>query len=195
LRTPSLPTLLAVDPWNPPPPPAAPAAGGWGFHGSRPVYSVGVGLVPAGGVAEAGRLSAWSLVSAGSPSGDGAPRSFLVKRLTSSSLEVLGSGELGVPRPGSTWRRFRWLNKKRKMVSGYSASSATSSAVGSSDSAFGDFPLALGLALIQGVLRSSGSGAPPARLVLRRGRGPEEVDRGLLCIFKIFLDLSVRTRF
>jgi hypothetical protein len=106
--------------------------------------------------------------------------------------QVYGSGVLAVPRPGSTRRRSRCVKKKMKVISGYSASSATSSAVGSSDSAFGDFPLALGLALIQGVLRSSGSGAPPSASVRRRRRNLEE---GLRCIFVLFLGLSVRTEY
>jgi hypothetical protein len=149
-------------------------------------------VVPAGGVSEAGRLSVWSLVSARSPSGDGAPRSLFVKRPTSSSPQVYGSGVLAVPRPGSTRRRSRCVKKKMKVISGYSASSATSSAVGSSDPAFGDFPLAKGLVPIQGVLRSSGSGASPSASVRRRRRDLEE---GLRCIFSFFLGLSVRTEY
>lgn len=184
LKIPSPPTSLVVDPWNPPPSSAAPTVGGWGFHESRLVHSVGVGLVPVGGVSEARRLSVWSLVSARSPSGDGAPRSLFVKQLTSSSSEVHGSGELAVPRPGSTGRRSRCLKMKLKVVFGYSASSATSSAVGSSDPAFGDFPLAKGLVPIQGV--------SPSVFVRRRRQDLEE---GLLCKFSFFLGLSVRTEY
>jgi hypothetical protein len=62
--------------------------------------------------------------------------------------------------------------------------------VGSVDPAIGDFPSATGLAPIQGVKRSSGSGAPPTAPVLRPRRDLEE---GLLCNFFVFLGLSVRT--
>ena len=135
-------------------------------------------------------LHGWSLVSAHFPSDGGALWSFFVLRPTSSGLEVYGSGELAVPRPGSTRRRTRFVKMKMKAISASSASSATSSAVGSVDPAIGDFPLAMGLASIQGVLRSSGSGAPPTASVRRRRRDLED---GLLCIFTFFLGLSVRT--
>ena len=155
------------------------------------VYSVGLGLVPAGGVMEAGKLQVRSLVSACSPSGDGAPRGIFVKQLTSSSSAVRGSVEFAVPRPGSSRWWSRCVNLKVKMALNLSATKTALRRVRSSDPAIGDFPVAMGLAPIQGVKRSSGSGASPMAPVRRLCRDLGE--EGLLCNFFFFLGLSVRS--
>jgi hypothetical protein len=83
------------------------------------------------------------------------------------------------------------LKMQVKMVLIYSATTAAFLGVGSSDPALGDFPAATGLALIQGVKRSSGSGAPPTAPVRRLSRDLE----GPMCNLLLFLDLSVRTEY
>jgi hypothetical protein len=78
---------------------------------------------------------------------------------------------------------------KVKMVMAFIATTTALQRVGSTDPAIGDFPAATGLAPIQGLRRSSGSGAPPTAPVRRRSWDLE----GLLCNFLFVLDLSVRT--
>ena len=105
----------------------------------------------------------------------------------------------GVVDPWLLRRRRIWCEKFQKMkmevIFRSSASSAASSAVGSSDPTLGDFPLARRLTPLKEGSRSSGSGAPPTASVRRRRRVPEEEEVGPCCIFFFFLVLSVRARF
>ena len=130
------------------------------------------------------------LVSACFLSRGGAPWSSSVRRLTSPSPSIYGSGVFFVPRPDPAWRRIRMLNKKEKMALTSIATTTALLRVGSSDPAIGDFPASMGLAPFQGLRRSSGSGAPPTALVRRLSRDLEE---GLPCNFLFLLGLSVRT--
>jgi hypothetical protein len=75
------------------------------------------------------------------------------------------------------------------MVMVFIATTTALQRVGSTDPAIGDFPAAMGLAPIQGLRRSSGSGAPPTAPVRRRSWDLE----GLPCNFMFVLGLSVRT--
>ena len=79
---------------------------------------------------------------------------------------------------------------KVKMVFRSSATLATFQVVGSPDPVLGDFPAAMGLAPVQGVLQSSGSGVPLIAPARRRRRGPV----GFLCNFAFILELSLRTQ-
>ena len=94
---------------------------------------------------------------------------------------------LGVPRP-DPMRRVRSI--KVEEVIEASATVAALRRVGSADPAIGDFPAASGLAPIQGVKRSSGSGAPPTA-PLRRPR--RDLEEGPFCIFMCLLGFSVRS--
>jgi hypothetical protein len=83
---------------------------------------------------------------------------------------------------------------KKKVKMAFKLSAMTTMAflrVGFADPAIGDFPSTMGLALFQGVLRSSGSGAPPTARCLRRSR--DLVEGGVRCNFLFSLGLSVRT--
>ena len=108
---PVFPTSLAGDPWIPPSLTAAPAAGGWGIHGSRPVYSVGVGRSSAGGAMEVEASVAVRLVSICSFSDGGVLRSSGVRGSTSLSSSISGFVELVKPHPVPASRRclFRVL--------------------------------------------------------------------------------------
>ena len=74
-----------------------------------------------------------------------------------------------------------------KMVCGCIATETEIKGDGSSESMSGDFPAATGLAPVNQGHGSSGSGAPPARSYLQRGRDPVEEEEGLFCIFFLFL--------
>lgn len=183
-------TSPAGDPGVPPPPSAAPAAGGWRKPGSRRVHSVGSSRVPAGGVVEAVARSVWSLVAVLVPFGGGALRSSGPERLPSPCSWFVGTTVRVCPSPDLHRRRIRVSKLKKKMVGRSFATALAFQGAGSSDPLTGDFPAAEGLAPYQGVKRSSGSGAPPARSVRRRGRDPE----GPVCNFLFFLDLSVSSK-
>ena len=147
-----------------------------------PVYSVGVSLVPAGGVLEAEMRLVWSLVAARSPSGGGALRSFFVARPSSSSSEVCRSTEFLFPR--SDRRRPIWFQMFLKEKMAWSlAMKTTASDVGPQGPLTGDFPAAWGLLPIQGV---RGAAAVPARHRLVLVGVDIGVWRDLCVIFALF---------
>ena len=182
------PTSLASDLRIPPPPAVASAAGGRGIRRSRPVHSVGLGGLSAGVVLEVGMAAVWSVVAAASPSRVGGPWSSCARWSSSSRSRFFGAAALGVPRP-DPMRRIRSI-KVEEMVFDSSATVAAHRRVGSADPAIGDFPAASGLTPIQGVKRSSGSGAPPTA-PLRRPR--RDLQEGPYCIFMFLLGFSVRS--
>ena len=129
------------------------------------------------------------LVSAGVPSRGGAPRSLVAPPLASSRPQIYGSVRLLGLRPDPRWRWIRSLKIWLKTALHLPATKTALRRVGSSGPAIGDFPSALELAPIQGVKRSSGSGASPTAPVRRLCRDLGE--EGLLCNFFFFLGLSV----
>ena len=128
----------------------------------------------------------WSVVAAAFPSRAGGPRSSLAWWPSSSRSLLLGVAALGVPRPDPV-RRIRSIKVVEMVLS--SATVAVLRRVGSADPAIGDFPAASGLTPIQGVKRSSGSGAPPTASVRHPRRDLEE---GPHCYFQFLLGFSVR---
>lgn len=166
-----VPTSLASDLRIPPPPAVASAAGGWGIRRSRLVHSVGYGGISAGAVVEVVMAAVWSVVAAAFPSRAGVPWSSFVWWPSSSRSSLGRVAALGVPRPDPV-RRIRSIKVVEKMLS--SATVAALRRVGSADPAIGDFPAASGLTPVQGVKRSSGSGAPPTASVRRSRRDLEE---------------------
>ena len=181
------PTLLASDLRIPPPPAVASAMGGWGIRRSRPVHSVGFGGTAAGVVLEVEMAAVKSVVTSASPSRAGGPRSSCVRWSSSLRSSFSGAAVLGVPRP-DPMRRIRSIKVEEMFDS--SATVAALWRVGSADPAIGDFPAASGLTPIQGVKRSSGSGAPPTASVRRPRRDLEEGPR---CYFQFLLGFSVRS--
>ena len=129
------------------------------------------------------------LVLARVPSRGGAPRSFVVPRLTSSTPQIYGSVRLVGLRPDPRWWWIRSLKIKMKTAFCFPATKTAFWRVGSSGPAIGGFPPASELAPIQGVKRSSGSGASPTAPVRRLCRDLEE--EGVLCNFFFFLGLFV----
>jgi hypothetical protein len=191
VRAASQPASLAGDLRVPSPPTAASPAGGGGNRRSRPVHSAGLGRPSAGGAMEEKVVSVEVLVSVCVPSRGGALRSFVAPRLTSSRPPVFGSVGFAVPRPVPWWRGIRMLKEiKEKMALTPKATATTFRRVGSLGPAIGDFPAASGLAPIQGVKRSSGSGASPTAPARCPRRDLEE---GVTCNFLFCLGLSVRT--
>lgn len=182
MNVPSRSTSPAGDPGVSPPPSAAPAAGGWGSPGSRRVHSVGSVWDPAGSVVEAAAQLVWSLMAVLLPFGGGALRSSAAECSSSPCSWFVGTTVRVKPSPDLHRRRIRVLMLKMKMVWRSFAMTTAFQGAGSSDPLSGDFPAAEGLAPNQGVKRSSGSGAPPARSVRRRGRDPE----GPVCNFHFF---------
>jgi hypothetical protein len=158
----------------PRPPSAAPAAGGRGIDGSRRVHSVGFSRAPAGGVGAEGARPKWFLQVVVLPLVGGAPRSSGVELPPSSNLRVWRSARFDFPvagfrgtagprdadshrrdDDGGFWRRSYGIGVRR-------------------------LPAGSGMLLIQGIVRSLSSGAPPTVLRrLRRGR----VAQGLGCNF------------
>ena len=185
-------TLLAGEAGFPRPPPAAPAAGGRGNHVSRLVHSVGLGRCSAGGGVEVAVLLVRVLLSGCFLSGVGGPRSSGAASPTSPASRIRGSAESLVPCPDPCRRRVWIPNKLWKTTSRRFATEVVVQGVGSPEPLSGDFPLAMGLAPLNQGLRSSGSGAPPARSALRQCRDPDVEEGGLGCNSSFSLDLSVR---
>jgi hypothetical protein len=102
---------------------------------------------------------------------------------------IVGTTVRVYPSPDLHRRRIQVSKLEKKMVGRSFATALAFQGAGSSDPLTGDFPAAEGLTPYQGVKRSSGSSAPPARSDCRRGRDPEEP----VCNFLFFLDLSVRS--
>ena len=183
-------TCVPTNYWIPPPPAVAPAGGGWGNRGSRHGHRVGLGRAAAGVAMEVKMASVWCLSSARFPSRGGSPWSSIARRLTSPSPPIYGSGALVVPRPDPRWWRIRRLKTKVKMTLASIVTKTAFLRVGSVDPAVGDFQPATGLAPIQGLRRSSGSGAPSTAPVRRPSR---DIEEGVMCNFLLLLGLSVKT--
>ena len=153
-----------------------------------PVYSVGSSGSTPGGVVEAAMLSVWRLAVADFLSGGGARRSSAADLLPGACSKLPGAAVRVFPPPGADERRT-WESENKEGVSvliqgdddggaGWRLRGAEDRRLPVRRRALSD-PSHLG--------RSSG-GAPAARPVLLcQRRGPE----GLLCNFRLFLDLSV----
>ena len=179
--------MLAVGPGICRSPSAAPAAGGRGIPDPQLVYSVGVSSVPAGGVEEVVKLAV-QFVTALLPFDGGAPWSLIVKRTSSGSSPVSGSGEFSDPSPDRSSGSIWIANKKMEVVVWIITVKTMAQGAGLSGPLSGDFPSAEGLLPNPSQKRSSGGGAPPARPGRRRHRDLE----GPVCNFIFVLDLSVR---
>ena len=185
LNTTGKPTSLAVGSSIPLPP----AAGGWGIFDPRPVYSVGLSGLLAGGAEEEAAWSERRFAAKFFPSHGGAPWSFVVESSSSLSSLDLRSGEFVAPSPASAWRSRQISSNKKKEVMLLLAVKMVVRDVSSLELATGDFPSVEGLRLIQAIKGRSGGGAPPAA----SGSPSASGSRGPCCIFPLLLERSVRT--
>ena len=137
---------------------------------------------------EAARLSVWRMWAVDFLSGGGAPRSSAADLLPAVYSMLSGAGVRVIPPPGSDERRiWDYENKEdgAMLMQGDGDEGAGWRLCGAEDCRL---PVRRRAPSDPSHLGRSSGGAPAARpVLLRQRRGPE----GLLCNFRLFLDLSV----
>jgi hypothetical protein len=165
------------------PPSAAPAAGGRGIDGSRRVHSVGFSRAPAGGVGAEGARPEWFLQVVVLPLVGGAPRSSGVELPPSSNLRVWRSARFDFPVAGFRGTAGPVFQDLPRDADSHRRDDGGGFWRRSYGIGVQRLPAGSGMLLIQGIVRSLSSGAPPTALRrLRRGR----VAQGLGCNFFCF---------